>query len=122
MVLRVGELMQINPAKVHKIQYQEYIDNILDNIAEEKNDMDLAYFNKYGTTMNVTKYKIQLRKYKIEMEMNNVKIATETLAIYALKSHTRMAQELMKWVAPLSNDYPNAVKFVPTLLATDKTI
>eukprot|EP00957_Ditylum_brightwellii_P159038 12104569-Ditylum_brightwellii.AAC.1 len=28
----------------------------------------------------------------------------------------------MEWVAPMYNEYPNAVKFVPVPLATDKTI
>eukprot|EP00957_Ditylum_brightwellii_P109568 8356606-Ditylum_brightwellii.AAC.1 len=109
MVLWIRELMQVNPAKVHRIQYQEYIINVLNDIAKEKNAKNPAYFQSYGTALDMAKYDIQVRKYKQTIKVNNLTVATETLSIYMLKSHARMTQEMMEWVAPLSNKYLNMV-------------
>eukprot|EP00957_Ditylum_brightwellii_P006152 465236-Ditylum_brightwellii.AAC.1 len=121
-VLRIGELTQVDPAKVHRIQYQEYINGILDDIAKGKNAKDLAYFQSYGTMIDMVKYKLQILKFKPTIEVKNSTVATKMLAAYALKSHTRMAQEMMEWVGPSSNEYHNIVKFVPVSLATNKAI
>eukprot|EP00957_Ditylum_brightwellii_P094489 7194580-Ditylum_brightwellii.AAC.1 len=61
MVLRIGELTQVNPVKVHRIQYHEYINGVLDDITKEENVKDLAYFQSYGTTIDMVAYKIQIR-------------------------------------------------------------
>eukprot|EP00957_Ditylum_brightwellii_P136124 10381297-Ditylum_brightwellii.AAC.1 len=87
-----------------------------------KSAKDLAYFQSYGTKIYMAKYEIQIQNYKPTIEVNNSTVETEMLAIYALKSHARMAQEMMGWITSLSNKCPYAVKFVPVSLAMDKQI
>eukprot|EP00957_Ditylum_brightwellii_P120223 9173348-Ditylum_brightwellii.AAC.1 len=55
-------------------------------------------------------------------EVNNSTVEIKTLAVYALKSHVQMTQEMMEWVALSSNEYLSNVKPVPASLVMDKTI
>eukprot|EP00957_Ditylum_brightwellii_P197195 15023994-Ditylum_brightwellii.AAC.1 len=80
MVLQIGEQMEVNPAKVHRIQYQKYTNGILDDIAERESTKDPTYFQSYGTIIDMTKYKIQIRKFKPTIEVNNTTAVTEMLA------------------------------------------
>eukprot|EP00957_Ditylum_brightwellii_P126726 9658871-Ditylum_brightwellii.AAC.1 len=59
---------------------------------------------------------------KPTIKVNNMTVVTEMLAVYVMKSHARMAQEIMERIALQSNKYLNVVKFVPASLVMDKTI
>eukprot|EP00957_Ditylum_brightwellii_P211963 15366814-Ditylum_brightwellii.AAC.2 len=120
-VLRIGELTMVNPEKIHRIPYQEYLNTVLNDIAEEKDRDDPAYFSTYGTTLNDAKYNVQLQKFHPKIDHNGQKIESVTMAVYAIESHARMAQELMFLATPLTDNSYN-FKFVPSYLTTDKTI
>eukprot|EP00957_Ditylum_brightwellii_P181677 13839828-Ditylum_brightwellii.AAC.1 len=52
---------------------------------------------------------LMLQNMTYNYKSTNQKVAMETLAIYMLKSHDRMAQELMGWVAPAYSEYLNKI-------------
>eukprot|EP00957_Ditylum_brightwellii_P209938 15364382-Ditylum_brightwellii.AAC.1 len=115
-VLCIGELMQDNSVKFHRLLYQKYINTVLNKVTEEKHKEDPEYFKQYGTIPKKSKYDIQLRWYQVKVELQNEKVETETLAIYALKSHTRMAHELMEMATLDTKAYPNVVNMKTSVL------
>eukprot|EP00957_Ditylum_brightwellii_P161814 12320165-Ditylum_brightwellii.AAC.1 len=55
-------MMQISLRILHRVQYQDYINNVLKRITNEENEQDNKYFKSYGTNVNKADHTEQLRK------------------------------------------------------------
>eukprot|EP00957_Ditylum_brightwellii_P172995 13170628-Ditylum_brightwellii.AAC.1 len=104
MVLRIGEMTHINLYMLHRVLYQDYINDTHSEVVDERNKNDEEYFKVYDTMVDNAKYTVQLKQIKPAIAIDGKKIETEIVAVYALKLHAMMAQELMELEALTSKE------------------
>eukprot|EP00957_Ditylum_brightwellii_P092238 7021711-Ditylum_brightwellii.AAC.1 len=69
-------------------------------VALELHKEDPTYFPNYGTTWETADYDVQIKLTTSFITVGEQCIETTALAVYSLRSHSRIAQELMLRVAP----------------------
>eukprot|EP00957_Ditylum_brightwellii_P199889 15237911-Ditylum_brightwellii.AAC.2 len=99
MVTRIGHLTKINPVQIYRANCQEQLNKVLDIVAAEVEQEDGAYFQNYGTTMVQANYKVQIKPSKPLIIVGHNHFKTNALSINALRSHSKISQDLMLCVA-----------------------
>eukprot|EP00957_Ditylum_brightwellii_P189032 14390499-Ditylum_brightwellii.AAC.1 len=69
-------------------------------VALELHKEDLTYFPNYGTPWETADYDVQIKLKTAFITIGEQHIETMALVVYSLRSHSRIAQELMLRMAP----------------------
>eukprot|EP00957_Ditylum_brightwellii_P189781 14448017-Ditylum_brightwellii.AAC.1 len=69
-------------------------------VALDLHKEDLTYFPNYGTTWETADYDVQIKLMTAFITIGEQLIEMTALAIYLLRSHSCIAQELMLRMAP----------------------
>ena len=99
---------------------QEHLNEALAKVAPELHKEDPTYFPNYGTTWETADYDVQIKSTTAFITIGEQRIEMMALAVYLLRSHSCIAQELMLQVAP--NVSHHGFKFLPANLPYDKSI
>eukprot|EP00957_Ditylum_brightwellii_P207387 15352769-Ditylum_brightwellii.AAC.1 len=89
-------------------------------VAFELHKEDPTYFPNYGTTWETADYNVQIKSTTAFITIGEQCIEMKVLAIYSLRSHSCIAQELMLRVALHVSHH--GFKFLPANLPNDKSI
>eukprot|EP00957_Ditylum_brightwellii_P162373 12364135-Ditylum_brightwellii.AAC.1 len=79
---------------------QEHLNETLTAVASELDKLNKNYFSDYGTTRELANYDVQLKPTILLITIGNTKMETTALAVYALRLHAHITQDLMMRVAP----------------------
>eukprot|EP00957_Ditylum_brightwellii_P018494 1390523-Ditylum_brightwellii.AAC.1 len=96
----IGHLTKINLVRIYQANCQEQLNEALDIAAVEVEEENNTYFTNYGTTMVKANFEVQIKPSKLSIVVRQNHIETNALSVYALRSHTRISQELLLCVAP----------------------
>eukprot|EP00957_Ditylum_brightwellii_P078226 5948191-Ditylum_brightwellii.AAC.1 len=119
-VTRIRYLMMIHPKQIYCTACQEHLNKALTTVALELDKEIKNYVSDYGDTWELANYNVQLKPTTPSITMGNTKTETTALAVYALRLHACIAQDLMMRVAPHINH--SGFKFLPAILPYDKSI
>eukprot|EP00957_Ditylum_brightwellii_P180760 13770767-Ditylum_brightwellii.AAC.1 len=89
----------INPTRIYHVAYQEHLNEALATVASKLHKEDPTYFPKYRTTWEAAGYDVQIKSTTAFIMIGEQRIETTALAVYSLRSHSCIAQELMLRVA-----------------------
>eukprot|EP00957_Ditylum_brightwellii_P141670 10793401-Ditylum_brightwellii.AAC.1 len=85
----------INPTCIYNVAYQEHLNEALATVASELHKEDLTYFPNYRTTWKTADYNVQVKSTTAFIMIGEQHIETTALAVYSLRPHSYIAQELM---------------------------
>eukprot|EP00957_Ditylum_brightwellii_P104830 7990399-Ditylum_brightwellii.AAC.1 len=75
----IGHLTHLNPIHINRAQYQDDINELMEALAEEKEQKDDKFYSKYSTTKEFTKFQIHLRTGKAYVKENNQHYETDVI-------------------------------------------
>eukprot|EP00957_Ditylum_brightwellii_P161967 12331359-Ditylum_brightwellii.AAC.1 len=110
----------INPIHIYHVACQEHLNESLATVASELHKEDPTYFPNYGTTWETAYYNVQIKSMTAFITIGEQRIEMTALAVYLLRSHSCIAQELMLRVALHVSHHGS--KFLPANLPYDKSI
>eukprot|EP00957_Ditylum_brightwellii_P013071 987204-Ditylum_brightwellii.AAC.1 len=119
-VTKIGHLMMIHPKWIYWAACQEHLNEALATVASELDNEGKTYFLDCGTAWQLANYDAQLKLATPTITIDQTKMETTALAVYALCSHARIAQDLMMRVAPHVNQH--GFNFIPANLPYNKSI
>eukprot|EP00957_Ditylum_brightwellii_P148831 11331061-Ditylum_brightwellii.AAC.1 len=90
----------INPTCINCAACQEHLNEALATVVSELHKEDPTYFPNYRTTWETADYDVQIKSMTAFITIREQRIETTALAVYLLRSHSCIAQELMLRVAP----------------------
>eukprot|EP00957_Ditylum_brightwellii_P179235 13654517-Ditylum_brightwellii.AAC.1 len=89
----------IDPTRIYRVACQEHLDEALATVAPKLYKEDPTYFPNYGTTWETADYNVQIKSTTAFIMIGEQCIETTALAVYSLRSHSQIAQELMLRIA-----------------------
>eukprot|EP00957_Ditylum_brightwellii_P109365 8342921-Ditylum_brightwellii.AAC.1 len=119
-VTRIKFFAKINLVRIYCTNCQEQLNKALDVMAAKVKQEDDVYFQNYGTTMVEANYEVQIKPSKPSIVVRRNHAKTNTLSVYALRSHARILQDFMLCVTPHIRH--SEFKFIPANLPYDKSI
>eukprot|EP00957_Ditylum_brightwellii_P116570 8891801-Ditylum_brightwellii.AAC.1 len=120
MVTRIGNLTMIHPKWIYCAACQEHLNKAHATVALELDEENKYSFSDYGTTWELANYNVQLKPNMPPITIGNMKTETTVLAVYVLRLHAHIAQDLMMRVAPHVDH--SGFKFLLSSLPYDKSI
>eukprot|EP00957_Ditylum_brightwellii_P113626 8663043-Ditylum_brightwellii.AAC.1 len=109
-----------NPTSIYSAACQEHLNGAFATVASDLHNKDLSHFANYGTTWETVDYNVQIKSTTAFITIGEQCIKPTALAVYSLRSHSQLAQELMLQVA--SHVSQHGFKFLPANLPYDKSI
>ena len=82
----------INPTRIYRAACQEHLNEALAMVASELHKEDPTYFPNYGTTWETADCDVQIKSTTAFITIEEQRIEIMTLAVYSLRSHSRIAQ------------------------------
>eukprot|EP00957_Ditylum_brightwellii_P079805 6069339-Ditylum_brightwellii.AAC.1 len=108
----IGHLTHLNPIRIDCAQYQDDINELMEALADEKEQKNSKFYGKHNTTKEFAKFQIHLRTGKAYVKENNQRYETNMIGVYDHQQFATLSLELLHKTA-LMIATKSEVKFVP---------
>eukprot|EP00957_Ditylum_brightwellii_P009049 683800-Ditylum_brightwellii.AAC.1 len=97
----ISHLTHLNPICIDCAQYQDDINELMEVLADEKEQKDEKIYGKHNTTKEFAKFQIHLRTGKAYAKENNQRYETDAIGVYGCQQFATLSLEFLHKTASM---------------------